>query len=54
MTDRPSTPTEITEDMLHAYVDGQLTAAECEAVKAYLEHSPDLARDVAAGTVERS
>ncbi|RTM09321.1 MAG: anti-sigma factor [Hyphomicrobiales bacterium] len=49
MTDRP-----ITEDDLHAYVDGRLDAARNEEVSAYLDKHPDVANRFASYSVQRT
>lgn len=49
MTDRP-----ITEDDLHAYVDGRLDDARGSEVSAYLEKHPDIARRFASYTAQRA
>ncbi|PDQ23099.1 hypothetical protein CN311_00115 [Mesorhizobium sanjuanii] len=49
MTDRP-----ITEDDLHAYVDGRLDVARSEEVSAYLGKHPDVANRFASYSVQRT
>ncbi|PTE07018.1 anti-sigma factor family protein [Mesorhizobium helmanticense] len=49
MTDRP-----ITEDDLHAYVDGRLDAARSEEVSAYLDKHPDVANRFGSYSVQRT
>lgn len=49
MTDRP-----ITEDDLHAYVDGRLDAARSEEVSTYLGKHPDVANRFASYSVQRT
>jgi len=49
MTDRP-----ITEDDLHAYIDGRLDAARREEVSTYLEKHPDVADRVSSYSAQRT
>lgn len=49
MTDRP-----ITEDDLHAYIDGRLEAARSEEVSVYLDKHPDVAARFASFSVQRA
>jgi len=49
MTDKP-----ITEDDLHAFIDGRLDAARSEQVSAYLDTHPDVAKRFASYSVQRT
>jgi len=49
MTDKP-----ITEDDLHAYIDGRLDAARRDEVSAYLEKHPDVASRTASYNAQRA
>lgn len=49
MTDRP-----ITEDDLHAYIDGRLEAARRDEISAYLEKHPDVANRFSSYSVQRT
>ena len=49
MTDKP-----ITEDDLHAYIDGRLEAARRDEVSAYLEKHPDVASRTASYNAQRT
>src|ERR1700757_3092426 len=48
MTDRP-----ITEEDLHAYIDGRLDGQRSETVRAYLNAHPEAAETVAAYSADR-
>jgi anti-sigma factor RsiW len=52
--DAPLTPGDVTEDEMHAFIDGQLPPARTEAVRDHLAANPDEARRVDAYVAQRA